>query len=549
MNKSKITTGIAIATSVLITGCSGITNTQKWDDIKNSAEYQSSDNFDRNVEIMRPKENKSDHVKDEFFVSYTTLDIIKNNRNNLPKMFYEKTSVKNEEGVKKSDVPEILYKDFGLIVEYVKQKKQSTDDSSSSEGEISAELLAATGVSDQTSTVNDLFSSDNTSSNDDNEEKINYDYSGDLKGLLDYITVSMDQKWEYDNETGKVYIYKYNTETFALIQTKENIRKSTSVSTNNGGGDVADGGGTSGTTQSIEFNTELNFWEDMQKNIENMLSEDATSSFDPTDGTIVITDSDYVLSSVRKYIDKLNENASKQVAIDVQILNVKLNDSSEFGINWNAINQTISNSILGSNIQAGFDIGNTANNLGNTLSIANNATGMNALFHALNEFSTFKTESNVSSITMNNKPVPMQVTTDISYIESITTEDATDNTGASTSTEIGVVKEGITMTVTPKVNKQNIVLEYSVNLSVLDRLESVGTQGIQTPVVSSKNFTQRIIAKNGQPMIVAAFSKENANSGKKSPFGNNLWFLGGNEEASKNSERILIVVTPYILSN
>lgn len=546
MNKSKLATGILVASSILITGCAGMTNTKKWDDIKTSAEYQSSDNFNRNLEIMKPKENNMDHVKDEFFVSYTTLDIIKNNRNNLPKMFYEKTSVKRDEEVKEKDLPEILYKDFGLVAEYVNQKKGGSENSlenSSENNEIPSEILEQTG---EENGLDSLFSSTEENSED---ETVEYDYTGDLKGLLDYLTVSMDKKWEYDNETGKVYIYKYNTETFSLVQTKENIRKSTSVSTNNGGSEGADGGGSSGTTQSIEFNTELNFWEDLQKNIENMLSEDANASFDPTDGTIVITDSDYVLSSVRKYVNKINENASKQVAIDVQIMNVKLNDSSEFGVNWNAINQSISNSILGSNIQAGFDIGSTATSLGNNLSITNTTTGMSALFHALNEFSTFKTENNVSAMTMNNKPVPIQVTTDTSYIESITTEDATDNTGASTSTEIGVVKEGITMTVTPKVNKQNIILEYSVNLAVLDRLESVGTQGLQTPIVSSKNFTQRIMAKNGQPMIVAAFSKENSNSGKKSPFGENLWFLGGNEETAKNSERILIIVTPYILSN
>lgn len=546
MKKLILSTSI-ISASIAMFGCSGSSHTDKWEEIKSSNEYQSSEKFNEHKNLFIPKEDTSDHVKDEYYVGYTTLDIVKKNRDNLPKDFYNITSVYSDQKIKYKDIPSIIYKDFGIVVEYINQK--SSDENKKSVDPLTTDTETTTDTNIATN-LNSLFETTTPSVDNPEEDMLEYKYSGDLKGLFDYITVSMDKKWEYDNETEKVYIYKYKTEKFELLQGKEEIQKSTAVTTATSGSSSDSGSGSSGTTQSIQFSSELNFWDDMQKNIENMLSEDAVSSFDPTQGTIIVTDSDFVLSKVRKYVEQLNSVASKQIVIDVQILNVKMNDSSNYGLNVNALNQSISSSIFGSSVTAGFDFANTSQNIGNTISLNNNKTGMNTLFHALNEFSTFKIANSINAITMNNKPVPIQVTTDTTYISSVSTETNTDNSSVSTETvNNDTVKEGITMTVTPKIFDQNVVLEYSMNLSVLDDLVSNGTNSVQTPIISSKNFTQRILAKNGQPIIVASFDSSNKTAGSKSPFKGNLWFLGGSEATSDKQEKILIIVTPYIVGN
>ena len=537
---------ISLLSTITIVGCSGTTHTDKWDKIKETTSFEVNENLKKNKALLIPKENSSDHVKDEFFVGFTTLDIVKRNRNNLPKEFYSNASVFSKTGVAEENISELIYKDFGIIVEFVKQKTGSSI--SSVEDEEIEEETSSLDLFD-TSPVTETGSLATTSQEEEEEENlIEYNYNGDLKGLLDYITISIDKKWEYDAESQKVYVYRYRTETFELLQSKESIAKSTSITTESNGSNT-DEGGSSGNNQTIQFSAELNSWDDMQKNIENMLSEDATSSFDPTQGTVIVTDGDYVLSGIRKYINKLNTDSSKQVVIDMRIVNVKINDSSDYGMNWNAVNQAVSSSLFGGSIEAGLNFANSTPSTG-SISLNNTSTGMSALFSALNEFSNFKVQNTINAITLNNKPVPLQVTTDVGYVSGFTPGETDEAGNVSAPTyETSTIKQGITVTITPKIHEQNIVLDYSMNLSVLDELKTVGETEIQTPIVSSKNFTQRIIAKNGEPLIVASFDKENESGGSASPFSGDLWFLGGKETTSGERETILIVITPYIVGN
>jgi type IVB pilus formation R64 PilN family outer membrane protein len=531
---------ISLLSVLTLTGCSGSSHSDKWEEIKGETTQATSVELAKTKRLMLPKAESHDHVKDEFFIGYTALDIVKRNRNNLPKEFYQNISVFSKEGIKEDKIPEMIYKDFGIIVEFVKQKDGSVEEDSSLLEEtppLDLDVPAPAGL--------DIFGL-SSSSEEEEEELIEYDFNGDLKGLLDYITIAIDKKWEYDSESQKVYFYKYRTEIFELLQAKESITKSTTITTESSSSGAGDGG-TSGNSQTIQFSSELNSWDDMQNNIENMLSEDASSSFDPTEGTIIVTDSDYVLSGIRKYVDKINEDSSKQVLIDMRIINVKVKDEANFGMNWSAVNQAVSSSLLGGNLTSAFSLGSTAKS-SNFLQLDNSATGMGALFSALNEFSNFKVSNNLNATTMNNKPVPMQVVTEVTYFQSVTSETTEQGTERLVPT-IATVKEGITVTVTPKIHDQNVVLDYSMNLSVIDEIKEVGNLGAQTPVISLKNFTQRVIAKNGEPLIVAAFDKVNKSGGTSSPFAGDLWFLGGSEKTSEEKETVLIVITPYIVSN
>jgi type IVB pilus formation R64 PilN family outer membrane protein len=533
---------ISLLSALTLSGCSGSSHSDKWEEIKSETTQATSSELAKTKMLMLPKEGNHDHVKDEFFIGYTALDIVKRNRNNLPKEFYQNISVFSKEGIKEDKIPEMIYKDFGIIVDFVKQKDSSSNEEDSlgeetTQLDLEIDSSAPSGL--------DIFGMDSLVETEE-EELIEYDFNGDLKGLLDYITIAIDKKWEYDSESQKVYFYKYRTEIFDLLQAKESITKSTTITTESSSSGAGDGG-TSGNSQTIQFSSELNSWDDMQNNIENMLSEDASSSFDPTEGTVIVTDSDYVLSGIRKYVHKINEDASKQVLLDMRIINVKVKDEANFGMNWSAVNQAVSSSLLGGNITSSFSLGSTAR-ASNFLQLDNSSTGMGALFSALNEFSNFKVSNNLNATTMNNKPVPMQVVTEVTYFQSVTSETTEQGTERLVPT-IATVKEGITVTVTPKIHDQNVVLDYSMNLSVIDEIKEVGNLGAQTPVISLKNFTQRVIAKNGEPLIVAAFDKVNKNGGSSSPFSGDLWFLGGSEKTSEEKETVLIVITPYIVSN
>jgi len=539
----KINKLAAIATCLMPFGlisCSS-THTGEWSKI-DKATHDQAEEVEYLKTTVAPKNNSLTTVINGNYIDENPMQIVRNSRIDLPVNFYKKIDIYEETPISLVEFSSNIFQSTGMKTEFI------TNTATGVEG---VEDISPAPIIDfedpQAGLGTEVIEEVNL---DETEEKdtIIVDYSGDLRGLFDYVSVKKNMKWKYDSISNKVYFYKYETETFVLFGLSEEIEKSSSVSTNTSTESESDdqGGSTTQNEQTISFKSSQKYWEEVKETITGMLSGDGKSSFNTTQGKITITDNDYALSTVREYVDNLNKDTHKQVTLEVKVVNLKITDERDFGISLSHINDSIGSSITET---LTLGLGNGLAGVSNSQNTLNwNNGNETAAINALDSYGNVRIDTSVSTVTMNNMPVPIQVTQNQAYISDVQVTEASSDGGTPLQeTTTDTVSEGITLMVTPKAIGQNILLNYSMNLSVIDSLaEAPGESGIQLPLTSTKNFVQRVNIKNGTPTVISAFEKVDSSNGSKHPFNKNLWLLGGQETFNKEKELILIMVTPYI---
>jgi len=184
-------------------------------------------------------------------------------------------------------------------------------------------------------------------------------------------------------------------------------------------------------------------------------------------------------------------------------------------------------------------------NNGNFFGIQTN-DNFNVLLGMLNQLGSVNISTITTFPTLNNHPMSFQITQNADYVASIDRRTNNETGDENVSTEIDTVKDGVTLTVTPRIIGEEVRLEYSMSLNVNDGLvQAPGVDGVQLPRESNKDFNQSIIASNGQTTVIMAYQKEDSKTSSQGPFSDTLWFIGGNESYSTNKEIVVITATPF----
>ena len=535
---------MGLSTPLLMAACS--THTPKWQE-ENEAYHKSVQDANDSKAQMTPKDVSYVEFNSGYYVDKTPIQIIKNQKN-LPSIFYKNIDMFSPNPISLRDLAGDVYKKAAVSIKFIDNRTLATDDTkkAASNSVESTGYIAppfpevATGVvaanPNQTSIV------EINKNKVETDADIIVDYKGELKGLLDYVAVKKNLKWKFDAEANKIFFYPLETETLVVFAVAEDIKMKSTVTTNTSSGNSSSTEGSSNDAKSaneqeITFDQDQKYWEDVTKTVQSMLSTEGRVSFNKTQGKVTITDNDYTLSQIRGYVANLNDDAFKQVTVDFKIVNLKLDDSRDLGVNMNFINDKLS-----------FNLGNgaiTADNAFGNISWANGNDKV--LLNILDKLGTVKVDTNISVVTANNMPVPVQVTQNQAYIKERKIESGSTDSNPVEEVTTDTVSQGVTATITPKAMGQNILLNYSMNLSVIDSLETApGDTKIQLPITSTKNFVQRLTMRNGESKVIAAFEKTDSKTGSKHPLNPSLWFIGGQETFSKEKEIILLIATPYI---
>lgn len=536
---------MGLSTPLLMAACS--THTPKWQE-ENEAYHKSVQDANDSRAQMTPKDISYVEFNSGYYVDKTPIQIIKNQKN-LPSIFYKNIDMFSPNPISLRDLAGDVYKKAAVSIKFIDNRTVPTEDEAKKAGGKSVETQGY--VQPPFPEVNTGMVNTNnvqTSIVEINKNKVEtdadiiIDYKGELKGLLDYIAVKKNLKWKFDAEANKIFFYPLETETLVVFAVAEDIKMKSTVTTNTSSGNSSSSEGSSSDAKSaneqeITFDQEQKYWEDVTKTVQSMLSTEGRVSFNKTQGKVTITDNDYTLSQIRGYVANLNDDAFKQVTVDFKIVNLKLDDSRDLGVNMNFINDKLS-----------FNLGNGAINAENAFGNISWANGNDkVLLNILDKLGTVKVDTNISVVTANNMPVPVQVTQNQAYIKERRIESGSTDSDPIEEVTTDTVSQGVTATITPKAMGQNILLNYSMNLSVIDSLETApGDTKIQLPVTSTKNFVQRLTMRNGESKVIAAFEKTDSKTGSKHPLNPSLWFIGGQETFSKEKEIILLIATPYI---
>lgn len=567
---------LVVSLGLLTFGCS-TTHTEKFEDEHLRTKEMFEKEFPDYVKKATPKQDKIGQEHKGFYVADDEYFIERQEEEILPIEFNMDTAIsfdeyiKEEKNIPASLVSSQIFKKTGIKVEFAVDTQAFNDTASG----VGANLAGANGLPanplqaivpqagiGQDSTGS--FGMNNMQNAERNQFKIEpIEYEGQLRDVLDYIGVVNNLKWKYDESSDKVFFYEQSVETFYIFEQAIEIKADNTITTktsSQGGGSGGGSGAQMGNNQQMQFTKEENAWEDIETELEQMLSGKGKIAFNTRQGTVVVQDNDFVLSQVRDRIEKINAEARRTVTIDFSIVNVKIDDSNNLGVNWSYVNDSLKSSLLG-----GFDLttglGNLSNSLesstigqlgtldplynGNYFGIQTN-DNFNVLLGILNQLGSVNISTRTTFPTLNNHPMSFQITQNADYVASIDRETNNETGDENVSTEIDTVKDGVTLTVTPRIIGEEVRLEYSMSLNVNDGLvQAPGVDGVQLPRESNKDFNQSIIANNGQTTVVMAYQKEDSKTSSQGPFSDTLWFLGGNESYSTDKEIVVITATPF----
>lgn len=384
-----------------------------------------------------------------------------------------------------------------------------------------------------------------------------------LSGLLDVVTSRLGLSWKYAE--GAVEIFYLDTRTFSVyaIPTSVNMESvvtsgtttaaGISSGTSGAGGSSTSGGvsGNSGSTQTTSVKMETSLVDDLAKNIESMLTPNVgRMSMSPSTGTMTVTDTPEVLGRVEAYLKAENTNITKQVLLNVKVLAVSLLDRDSVGIDWNLVYQSM-NGTYGIGLANAFQVDPSSSTASvNILDTSNSRfAGSSLLVKLLSQQGRVSTITSPSVTTLNLQPVPVQVARQTSYLASVQTTTTTD-VGTTSSLTPGTVTTGFNMNLLPYVMPDShLLLQYSINLSVLQRLRQVSSGGntIEIPEVDNRIFSQKVRLKSGQTLVLSGFEQA-VDDGTKQGVGRaDFWGLGGGVAADNRRDVIVVLITPVVL--
>jgi type IVB pilus formation R64 PilN family outer membrane protein len=570
----KFKKNLLVVSLVLSTfGCS-TTHTEKFEDEHLRTKEMFEEKFPSYVKKATPKQDMIGQEHQGYYVADDEYFIERQEEEILPIEFNMDTAISFDEYIKEEKsipanlVSSQIFKKTGIKVEFAVDNQAFSDTASNMGANANGlpanplqAILPQAGIG-QDSTGS--FNMNNMQNSERNQFKIEpIEYEGQLRDVLDYIGVVNNLKWKYDESSDKVFFYEQSVETFYIYEQAIEIKADNTITTETSsqGGGSGGGGAQMGNNQQMQFTKEENAWEDIENELEKMLSAGKGKiAFNTRQGTVVVQDNDFVLSQIRDRIEKINAEARRTVTIDFSIVNVKINDSNNLGINWSYVNDSLKSSLLG-----GFDLstglGNVSNSIenatigqlgtleplynGNFFGIQTN-DNFNVLLGILNQLGSVNISTRTTFPTLNNHPMSFQITQNADYVASIDRETNSETGDENVSTEIDTVKDGVTLTVTPRIIGEEVRLEYSMSLNVNDGLvQAPGIDGVQLSRESNKDFNQSIIANNGQTTVVMAYQKEDSKTSSQGPFSDTLWFLGGNESYSTDKEIVVITATPF----
>ncbi len=375
-------------------------------------------------------------------------------------------------------------------------------------------------------------------------------YKGTLAGLLDMMATKTNLAWKFDGE--RVHFFRYETKVFRIDALAGKATSSAKVGSGASGGASAGGagGGTVSTSQETSMDTFADIWADVSTSVQAMLSGRGKMSMLPSTGQVTVTDTPDQLRKIDSYVKELNKDLGKQIAFNVDVYSVEVQNNNNFGVDW---------SLLWGKLSSQYGIGYS--NAGNTVNsnrffsvdvLNGPLTGSKVMFGALSSIGKTSLVTSTSLMTLNYIPVPVAVTQETAYLQRQSTTVSGTSGTSQTSLEPGTVTTGFSMNLTPRASTTDkLQLQFSMDLSDLTNIATFtspdGNSSIQLPQRNVRNFLQRVSMRSGQSLILSGFQQTRANSGKDGLVKPENWALGGKAETNGVSTTLVVVITPYVM--
>lgn len=346
-------------------------------------------------------------------------------------------------------------------------------------------------------------------------------------------------------------IYQINYLNVIRRGSSQTLVSSGSLTENTGGGESETGSSVSETTTRSVFGTQIqteqpetSFWQELQASVNAIVgtAEGRSVVINPQSGVVVVRALPNELREVESFLEATQLIVQRQVILEAKIIEVRLKDGFQSGINWSALSKPGNNSITASTIGGGSLLVNesgVSDIAGRTGSLNPASTpnpidgavtsafgGVFTLALDLGDFTSFiellKTQGNVQVLssprvaTMNNQKAVIKVGTDEFFVTDISSTQTTSGNITSSNPNITLTPffSGIALDVTPQISGEGqVTLHIHPTISeVLDQQKTVviGNVAQQIPLALStvRESDSIVRAKSGQVIVLGGLMQD-----------------------------------------
>ncbi len=250
---------------------------------------------------------------------------------------------------------------------------------------------------------------------------------------------------------------------------------------------------------------------------------------------------------VGELLERLKESLLRQVAIEVRIMEVFLDDETKTGINWTTL--------LNGDFQSNLQTFNPAAGLDDDfLQLTVDTKHLTGVMQAISTVGDLRTISNPRVTTLNNQKAIVRVVQEEVYFLS-QVEPAVISSGVATEPVINytptTISVGVVLDVTPQVGKDRTIT-LNVHPTITDVVRVVTSPNDDTaPVLSVRELDTVGKVRDGETLIIAGLMsdrKRNVRSGvpllKDIPL---LGYLFGATSVEKQKIELVMLLTPVIM--
>ncbi len=356
-----------------------------------------------------------------------------------------------------------------------------------------------------------------------------------------------------------------------------------SISSASSGGASGTMGGSGSQQTSLEtskINTALNsdFWGELKVALETIVGESGKVILSPQSGVVVVRTTPRTMRDVEHFLKATASAVERQVMLEAKILEVRLDDGYQTGINWAVLHNGEHKYSSGANT-GNFDLltgaasGSLADVLGSGLpAAAGTSSGIFGLAFQTKSFAALinflETQGTVHVLSspriaaLNNQQAVLKVGTDDYFVTDVSTTSNTGGAGTTTTPSVTLQPffSGIALDVTPQIDEKGLVtLHIRPSVSVVtEKIKNIdaGQAGQLTLPLASSSVSETdsvVQVEDGRIVAIGGMMKQSFDgSANRVPGLGRVpllgYFFGNTSQSSKKSE-LVILIKPTVIDS
>ena len=333
-------------------------------------------------------------------------------------------------------------------------------------------------------------------------------------------------------------------------------------------------------SSSINTSSKADFWSSLRTTIVSIVGETEGRSVvvDPHAGLVVVRAMPGELRDVEAYIDSAQGNLQRQVILEAKIIEVKLDESHQSGIDWAALSESGADQLFAGqasifsgsaalyNDSGEFDpgaaLGSDSNeNFANLFAIGGATDDFGFLLRLLDTQGDAQVLSSPRVSTVNNQKAVIKVGSDEFFVTDVssTTTTGTATTLTTPSVTLTPFFSGIALDVTPQISQDNeVILHIHPSVSqVNDQTKNITiagqTQQLPLALSTVRESDSVVKAVSGQVVVIGGLMQNlSGNNDASVPGLGDIPFIGnlfGQSKAQSTRSELVILLKPIVVDN